>query len=408
MSRDAPTFYVKSWPKGAGKGEPLDLADSVLEFAYEDSDSKADKLTLKVNNFDLENFDNPIWAKGGVLEVQWGYPGNMSPARECVIQSVKGFQVLTVEALDKGILMNKETRSRTFESMTRSQVVRQIAEEEGYTADRLHIEDTAVVYDHIVQARTTNAQFLKILAGKEGFEFFVDFDGLHWHRKRLGQKPIREFVWYTSQRGDMLDFNVENDVTAKPAAVTAKGRDPLKKENFEVRADDKSTQREGAAEVLEVIDPRTATSHDTIATAAGTAVTSPTTEPNADAAKRAVDGKFRQASITVVQASMKTIGDPSFVAKSMVRISGIRSLSGNYYVSSVKHTISQGGSYVCDAKVKRDGRSSTPKTADKVAPSNAATNNQPARADDGSLEPIETIDGRRATTAWTDTRGRGG
>ena len=402
--RSAPIFFVKSWPKGAGKGTPVDLSDSVYEFSYEDTESKADKLSLKVNNFDLENFDNPVWMKGGILEVQWGYPGDLSPARKCVIQSVKGFQVLTIEALDQGILMNKVTQSRTFESMTRSALVAQIAAEEGYAPERQHIEDTGVVYDHIVQARTTNAQFLKILAQKEGFEYFVDFDGLHWHRKKLGAKPIREFVWYTDPgAGDLTELDVENDVTAKPAAVVAKGRDPLKKETFEVRADDKNTQREGTSPILDLIDGRTATSHDTLAAPAGLSTTSPTTEPTAAGAKRTVDGSFRQSAITLVQLKGKCVGDPSLLAKSMVKISGIRSLSGTYYLSSVKHTISAG--YVCEFTAKRDGRSANPNATTKPATSSAAQNNQ-APQPDGSLTAIEKIDGRRATTEWSDSRGR--
>lgn len=410
VDRSRPIYYVRALTKGGQKAEPVDLSDRVFELVYEDEEAKADKLTLKVNNFDLSNFDDPIFAKGTVLEVRWGYPGNLTPSREVVIQKVTGFQILSVEALDKGILMNKVTRSRTFERMTRSQVVELLAAEEGYSADRLHVEATDVVYDHIVQARMTSAQFMKLLASKEGFEFYVDFDGLHWHRKKLAQRPLREFVWYTDPNaGDLLELDVENDITAKPAAVTQKGRDPIKKETFEVTADDQSTKRDGTAAVLEVIDPRKATTYETAAgavTPAGMATTSPTTEPNAAAAKRAVDGQFRQAAITVVILKGKCIGDPDLLAKSVVRVSGIRSLSGNYYLSSVKHTVTP-GAYVCEWKGKSDGRSSAPSANAKPAPSSAAVNTQEPKSDDGSLDPIERIDGRRATTSWTDTRGRG-
>lgn len=377
-----------------------DVSELVFELEYEDCESKSDKLTLKVNNFDLSNFDNPVWSKGTVLEAQWGYPGNLTPLRECVIQKVTGFQILTVEALDKGIVLNKETKSRSWTHTTRSEVVRQLAKEEGFDFERVHIESTEVVYESISQARLTNAAFLKQLAAKEGFEFYVDFDGFHWHPKRLGQKPIREFVWYTSRTGDLKDLNVENDVTDKPAAVVARGRDPLTKQTFEVKADDKSTKREGTGAVLEAIDPRKASTYDTVV-AAGTASTSPTTEPNAAAAKRAVDGQFRQAQITVVKLKGKSVGDPGLVAKSIVRVSGIRSLSGNYYLTDVKHRINASG-FENEWVGKRDGRSATPGT--KPAPSSAAQNNQPAKPpEDQTLEPI---DGRRATTTWTDTKGR--
>lgn len=389
---------------GKTKGEPVDLSDRIYEFVYEDTESKADKLTLKIENFNLEHFDSPVLAKGGILEVEWGYPGHMSPRRKCVVQSVKGFQVLTVEALDKGILANKDTKSRTFEKTTRSAVIALVAKEEGYKPEQIHIEDTGVIYDHVVQARMTNAEFMKLLAKKEGFEFFVDFDGLHWHRKKLGQAPIRTFTWYIDQgQGDLWDIDIDNDITAKPASVTAKGRDPLKKENFEVTANDKTTQREGTGGVLEVIDPRKQDTHDTVTTAKGTASTSPTTEPNASAAKREVDGQFRQSAITLVKLKAKCVGDAGLLAKSIHRIDGIRSLSGNYYFSTVKHTINTSG-YVCEFEAKRDGRSATPGA--KNAKSSAAQNNQEGKKDTGALDPVEKIDGRTSTTTWTNNGGR--
>lgn len=401
--RTAPIFYCRSIPQGK-KGEPIDLSGVIIDWAYEDEEAKADKLTLKVDNFNLEQFDEPHWKKGGILEVQWGYPGNMSPARQCVIQSVKGFQVLAIEALDKGIVMNKDTKSRTFDQVKRSDVVRTIAKENGYDAERVHVEETAVVYDHIVQARTTDAQFMKLLAGKEGFEFFVDFDGLHWHRKKIGQKPVREFIWYTDPgRGDVLDIDIDSDVTAKPAAVTAAGRDPLKKETFKVTGSDADTKRAGNAPVLEAINPRTGETHNTEIKATGSANTIPTTEPNAAGAKAKVDGAFRQSQITVVQLTMKVVGDPQLLAKTMVKISGIRSLSGNYYVSSVKHN--GGPTYVCEMKCKRDGRSSAAGTA-KPAESKASLNDQAAKKDDGSLAPVEKVNGRTGETSFVDTRGR--
>lgn len=399
--RSNPLIYCRARPAGHTGGQPIDLSERVYELTYEDEEAKADKLTLSVDNYDLANFDDPIWAKGTILQVQWGYAGNMCPARECVIQSVKGFDTLKIEALDKGISMNKIQVNRTFEKTTRSAVIALIAKEEGYAGTHLHVEDTDVVYEHIVQARMTNAQFLKMLAGREGFEFYVDFDGLHWHRKKLGQKPIREFTWFGGD-GDLLTLNVENDVTAKPAAVVAKGRDPLKKENFEVTGSDKTTQREGVGPVLEAIDPRHANTYDTIA-AAGTSSVSPTTEPNGAAAKRVVDGQFRQSQITVVQLQGTSIGDPSLLAKSIVQVNGIRSLSGKYYLSSVKHTVNASG-FVNEWKGKRDGRSATPGA--KPALSAASQNTQTPKTDD-TLDPVEKIDGRRATTTWTDTRGRG-
>ena len=78
--RTEPVFYVKVAPEGEG-AERVDLSHKVLSFVFEDSEKKADKLLLTVDNWDLKNFDDPVWRKGNILEVSWGYPGDMAPAR---------------------------------------------------------------------------------------------------------------------------------------------------------------------------------------------------------------------------------------------------------------------------------------------------------------------------------------
>ena len=104
--RTEPVFYVKVAPEGGGT-ERVDLSEKVLSFQFDDSDKKADKLVLTVDNWDLSNFDDPVWRKGNILEVAWGYPGEMAPAREVVIQKVTGFQTLSIEGHAKSVLMNR-------------------------------------------------------------------------------------------------------------------------------------------------------------------------------------------------------------------------------------------------------------------------------------------------------------
>jgi len=79
-ARTEPQFFVKVVPEGRA-GERVDLSEKVLSFVYEDSEHKADKLVLSVDNWDLKNFDDPVWKKGNLLEVSWGYPGDMAPTR---------------------------------------------------------------------------------------------------------------------------------------------------------------------------------------------------------------------------------------------------------------------------------------------------------------------------------------
>jgi hypothetical protein len=66
---------------------------------YEDAEHKADKLVLSVDNWDLANSDDPVWRKGNLLEVPWGYPGDVAPTPQVVIQKVTGAQALANRGL---------------------------------------------------------------------------------------------------------------------------------------------------------------------------------------------------------------------------------------------------------------------------------------------------------------------
>ena len=133
----------------APAGEPLDLRGRILGFAYEDSEKKADKLSLELDNFDLALFDRPELAGGTILEVSWGYPGNMAAPRRVVLKKLKGFTKLTLEGQALSALMNLQERTRAWQNLKRSDVATQIAKEHGYRGAYLHVQDTRTVQDTV-------------------------------------------------------------------------------------------------------------------------------------------------------------------------------------------------------------------------------------------------------------------
>ena len=156
----APSFSVTIFPAQADGGGQINVSERVLSMAYEDHEAQIDKLTIDVDNFDLTNFDAPVWKAGNKIEVSWGYDGNMSPPRTLRIQKVTGGTTLKVEALDEGCLMNRNHVVKTWTQMKRSDVAKAIAEANGYTGDRQFIDDTTEVLPTILQARMTDAQVL--------------------------------------------------------------------------------------------------------------------------------------------------------------------------------------------------------------------------------------------------------
>lgn len=427
----APRIYVTVEPaKGKGSG-PQDLSSGVLSLEYEESEKKVDKCVLTLNNQDLSYFDHPIFEKGTRLKVSWGYGGKMSPPRAVVVQKVTGALTLKVEAQGAGILMHKTPRTRTYENTTRSELVHALAKEHGFGDTERFIEQTTRTFPVITQAGLTDAAFIKRLADLEGFEFYVDFDGFHWHPRRFGQKPVRVYQYYLPPNvGDIVNFDVDNDVTAKPGHVTVKGRDPLAKKDVKSEGNDANTKRDTLAAIPELlgtvppdgnakatnapppagevlmVNPRTGETQLKVPPA-GAASSAVQTTADPGGAKKAADGQFTRAQQAAVQLKLHLVGDPSLVAKTVVEVRGLgQRLSGKYYIHELKHSVSASG-YTMDAKARTDG-------GNKGKPAAASKANQNKKdgppTGDGSanLTPVEQVNPRtgETKTVYKDTRGR--
>lgn len=407
-----------------------DLRAAITSFSYQDSEKKTDLLKLTVRNEDLRFFDHPVFEKGAMLIVQWGYPDNLSPERKCYVKRVKGGLTLNVEADDRGALLNKQAKTRTFKQVTRADVARAIAAEQGFGGDSLFIEETGVRYPVIVQAAQTDAQFLKKLADLERFEFFIDYDGFHWHPRQVGKKPVRKYTYFLPPGvGDIITFDVDNDVTAKPGSTTVKGRDPTGKKTVSATADATNTARNTLAGVQEItaqpptatfvekVDPRTGAVTQTHAppaknngskdpsAASDISATSATSDA---AAKREAAGAFTRTQQSAVLLNGTLVGDPQLCAKTVVEFAGLgKRLSGRYYLTEVEHEIGSSG-YTTKFKARSDGTNKgkgTPK--DKGKPNDK---NAPAGGDDSppALTPVEVVNPRtgEAKTVYKDLRGK--
>jgi phage protein D len=402
MERDRPFYTVRVRPPGKHTTS-VDVTDEVLSLTYDDEEKKADKVELTLDNFDLRHFDNPAWRKGQFVEVTFGYAGNVAEPRECVIMKVSGGLQLKIEAQAKSVLMNRQTKFRTFDQMKRSDVVKRIAAENGYGHAEQFIEDSQHVHPHVTQGKMTDAQFLKKLAIREGFEFYVDHSGFHWHKRDLKQQPVRTLTWYVDQgAGDFLDFDFDNDHTGKHGAHRVKGIDPLSKKKIDHRADNTNVTEPGLAPVREIVIARTAQTRFEQQLEADIRHTTETTSQAH--AKSQADGHFRKTQGTTIRLDAKIVGDPRIMSKRIVEVAGIgKRFSGKYFIVSASHTLDANGGYVTSFKAHRDGHGGY--GGQPNIKSNAALNKKNAAKDtDKNLIEVEVVDSRTAQThrEWRD------
>jgi phage protein D len=361
VDESRPFFSVKALPEGKA-ALALDISDKVLSFEFVDEESKADKLSLKLDNYDLAIFDDPTFRKGTILEVVWGYPGRLAPARRAIIQRIKGARQLTIEAHGMAMIMHKVKRSRVFENRTLGEIATQIAGEYGAElaiaggTSPGNIDVDAVLdkrTGHRVQAAETDATFLSRLARRYGLQFYVDSTGVHFKPRNMAQSPVKAFTWFNGERGDWLDFDIDNNIAARPGSVTKKGIDPLSKKAITHRADNDSTKRAGLAPVIEIIDPRTGAGK--LQARNAEEHTEHSTEHTAQGLKAHAEGKFRDTQHETIKLTFKIIGDPDVLAKRVVEFNGVgKRISGRYYVKQATHTIDSSG-YTVSGKAKTDG-----------------------------------------------------
>lgn len=338
----------------APSGEPLDLAGRIIAFTYEDAEKKADQVSLQLDNFDLALFERAELVGGATLEVSWGYPGNMAPPRRVVVKKLKGFQTLTIEGQATSVLMNREAKTRSWANKSRTDVVREIAAEHGYEGEFLDVEDTGEVLDTISQSAETDARFLRRLAAREEYEYFVDDTGFHWRSRDQASAPKHVLTWFSDPgRGDIISVSVESDLQRRAGRVEVRGRDPLAKTTVESAATSATVERATLSDVLEVVDRETG--ETSLQERNATTSVHPTSAPTPAAAERESAARFRRAERETVKLALQVVGDPTLRAKQVVEVRGISSLlSGKYYVTEAKHVISSSG-YVVDLKLTRDG-----------------------------------------------------
>lgn len=377
------------WLKDTGEEQGIDLAERYLGMTFVDEESKADKFTIKVDNFDLTLLKSEVWQKGNIFEVSWGYPENMGIPRQIVVMKAKGFQTLTIEGNAKSVLMDREVHNSIFRRMRRSDIAKKLSEEYGYLdAD---IEDTEETFDSITQSRETDAAFLTRLAALEGFQFYVDHSGFHFHQRRLDKTPIREYTYYNGE-GDFLSFEPEGNLFRRVGATTVKGRDPLDKKSFEETGGNKETDRSGNAALIEVISPEDLTTALQERTASKNVT--PSSATTAAQAKRIADARYKLAEQAAVKAKARFIGDPGLLAKESIILNGLDIYSGVYYIKKVTHDAK--GDYICTAELRRTGTDIAGYKAEK---SEADQNKGGVKK---GLQPVEKInpEDQSTSTIW--------
>lgn len=322
------------------------VEDRLESFKFTDKDTGKDSAELVFRNDDYLMLDMPVFTKGMKLLMTWGWDGQMAMPRRMIVMKVRGGDMITVTCHCTLALLDKKKRARNEVFITDSEFVRIVAKDHGYTGVLADIEETSEMRDSITQKRrSTDARMLHQLARRNGFVFYMDASGLHWHRRRTDLDPVKTY-WYRTDpgRGDILaPPRIEANLSRAVAQVKVLARDPIRKgAPIEVTADDSNAGDTALGNENEFGDPNeTMSQREERITriderSAGLASEA---EAQAEAAAR-----YRNTAKGRYKMGLDVIGDARVGAKEVVDVWNVSDLfDGLYYIKECVHTVDNGG-----------------------------------------------------------------
>jgi uncharacterized protein involved in type VI secretion and phage assembly len=236
-----------------------------------------------------------------------------------------------VRAYDRSHRLHRGLHSRSFLNMADSDIVSKIAQEVGLSASA---DSTSPTHDYVFQYNQTNWEFLRQRAVRNGFECYVDDRTLHFAKPRNGQDAgPDQRLW-----DNLLDIRVKMSSSFQASSVVVRAWDMKAKEAIVGTASSGSAaptigeSKNGQAMAADFGD---ATIY---------AVNQPLdSQAEADSLAAALyddlDGTF-------VEAEGTCLGDPSLKAGKTVKLPTLgERLSGDYYLTSVVHSVRTNATY---------------------------------------------------------------
>src|SRR4030095_2564007 len=188
-------------------------------------------------------FDGQVLAFGKPFSVEFGPPGVAGPV---FAGRITGFEAqyppqrppeLTVFAEDRLQDLRMERRTRSFESVTDADVIRQIASQHGLTAQ---VDVEGPTYRALAQLNQSDLAFLRARAAAIDAQLWVD-DRTLYVQSRSRRKASEVTLTYG---GNLLEFSVLADLAHQRTSVRVSGWDVGGKKAIDEEAGESSIAAE--------------------------------------------------------------------------------------------------------------------------------------------------------------------
>ena len=359
MSSYSPAYKINI------KGQELrqGVSVNILSVSITDTSDRADSFVIQVSDrhekqgrfaggAKLKWMDSDIFDEGTEVEIAMGYVNNLGVTFLGEITAVSanfpqsGTPGLNVRGFSHFHRLQRKRRTKPFESATASGIAEEIAQDMGFDSV---VDATNVEHPHTLNEDETYAAILAAKARPIAYEVTVKKKVLYFQKPRYLDNPSPALTLEWGK--DLESFNPGISTYSMPTEVKVRasqtsiggGKDPLvgtaSAGDERVNMGEKTGSR--IAKDIFGDNPVRLDEHD---------ITSQ--QEALDVALAQLESR----SIEFISARGTCIGDPRIKAREVIAIRGAgKRYSGNYYVTSVTHTIDSRG-YLTSFELKRNAR----------------------------------------------------
>ena len=169
--------------------------------------------------------------------------------------------VLNVVAMDPSVMMNLEEKVRAWPDMADSDIATTIFGEHGALPDVEGTQPTRLEIDSTTMQRTTDIQFLRQLATRNGYECYLELEPLtgivmgHFHPPRVDESPQGVLSVNLSDSTNVNSFTARYDML-RPTAAEATGVDVESQEDQQGTAESAALTSLGSTSAVGGDNPR--------------------------------------------------------------------------------------------------------------------------------------------------------
>jgi phage protein D/phage baseplate assembly protein gpV len=310
--------------------------NATTEIKVVDSLTLPDMAVVKMIDARGENVDTHPLQLGKDIEIKTSSMGDRATASIFKGQiaavepefTAKGC-VIVARAYDRAHKLNRERKTRTFQQMKASDMVRKVATEAGLTPK---VTATGVVHEFFQQSNETDWDFAWRLALMEDYEVVVDDRTLDF---RPANKAAGAAVKLTWQEG-LISFRPRMSGIQQPTSVNVRSWDPKGKAKVNGSAASAETSSKAGVERSKVAKDLGGGT-----TAVTDRVAATSSEANA-IAKSTLD----RLADAFYEADGLAFGNPKIKAGGQVKVDGVgKQFGGTFTVTSTTHSYRGGSGY---------------------------------------------------------------